>query len=87
MLYLRCVYKRMSLGHCGLLSLRKVEEIMVPGFDTELCRRRMNLLGHFEHAYKHAYTWTETHIHSHVNTFKYSMLMQLWVLRSCYDIR
>lgn len=66
-LYLRCVYKRVSLGHCGLLSLHKVEEIMVPGFDTELCGRRMNLLGHFEHAYKHAYTWTYKNIQSYIH--------------------
>ncbi len=67
MLYLRCVYKRISLGHCGLLSLRKVDEIMVPSIDTELCGRRMNLLGPFEHAYKLAYTWTYKHIQSYIH--------------------
>jgi len=52
---MRCVYKRMSLGHFGISSLHKVEEIMVPGFDNELYRRWMNLLGHFEHTHTHTY--------------------------------
>jgi len=58
---MRCVYKRMSLGHFGISSLHKVEEIMVPGFDNELYRRWMNLLGHFEHTHTH----THTHIHAY----------------------